>query len=97
MAVEASYDIIKTIIIFKWKMTSKIKSNSKWIINTRIQDIDIDISNLPARLLFAGCSGSGKSFFISRQNFISNKWFWLNLIYKLCSLNFGYIRWYNIE
>ena len=33
---------------------------------TRVQEIDVDIFNLPARLLVSGCSGSGKSFFISR-------------------------------
>ena len=33
---------------------------------TRIQNVDVDIFNLPARLLITGCSGSGKSFFISR-------------------------------
>ena len=36
-----------------------------------IQAVDVDIFNLPARLLISGCSplkcsGSGKSFFISR-------------------------------
>ena len=33
---------------------------------TPIHDVDVDIFNLPARLLISGCSGSGKSFFISR-------------------------------
>ena len=33
---------------------------------TPIHAVDVDIFNLPARLLISGCSGSGKSFFISR-------------------------------